>query len=83
MTLTHYHGQSWNANEIAGPLGLDNKSCQYYLDILRYTFIIRTLQPRSENLGKRERRGPKVYMRDSGLYHTLMNMHTIWDIGCR
>lgn len=80
LTLTHYHGQNWNANEIAGALGLDNKSCQYYLDILRHTFMIRTLQPWSENLGKRERRAPKVYMRDSGLYHTLMNLHTMRDI---
>jgi len=80
MMLSHYHGQIWNASEIGASLNLDYKSCQYYLDILRNTFILRTLQPWFENAGKRERRAPKVYMRDSGLFHTLMNLHSMRDI---
>lgn len=72
--LAHYHGQTWNAAEIGRSLGLSDKTVRSYLDILTGTFMIRQLQPWFENLGKRHVRSPKVYLRDSGLLHSLLDI---------
>ena len=72
--LAHYHGQSWNASEIAGSLGVSDKTVRRYLDILTSTYMVRQLPPWFENIGKRQRRAPKVYLRDSGLVHTLLRL---------
>jgi predicted AAA+ superfamily ATPase len=72
--LAHYHGQTWNASEIGRSLGLSDKTVRSYLDILTGTFMINQLQPWFENLGKRQVKSPKIYFRDSGLLHSLMNI---------
>lgn len=72
--LAHYHGQLWNASTLAGSLGVSAPSVRHYLDILESTFMVRVLQPYSANLGKRLVKSPKVYLRDSGLLHTLLNL---------
>jgi hypothetical protein len=74
LMLAHYHGQLWNASTIAGSLGVSAPSVRHYLDILESTFMVRVLQPYSANLGKRLVKSPKVYLRDSGLLHTLLNL---------
>jgi len=51
--LAHYHGQTWNASEIAGAMGVSATTTRRYLDLLTHTFMIRQLQPWHENLGKR------------------------------
>jgi predicted AAA+ superfamily ATPase len=73
--LAHYHGQVWNASEIAGSMGVSATTMKRYLDILTSTFMIRQLQPWHENLGKRQVKAPKIYFRDSGVFHTLMGIH--------
>lgn len=73
LMMTHYHGQAWNASEIAGSLGINYKTAQRYLDILTGAFMIRQLPSWTENLGKRVRKAPKIYLRDSGLFHALQN----------
>lgn len=78
--LAHYHGQTWNATEISRSLGLSDKTVRSYLDILTGTFMIRQLQPWFENLGKRQVKSPKIYFRDTGLLHSLLdipNMHSL------
>lgn len=72
--LAHYHGQTWNAAEIGRSMGLSDKTVRSYLDILTGTFMIRQLQPWFENLGKRLVKSPKIYFRDTGLYHSLLDI---------
>lgn len=72
--LAHYHGQTFNASEIGRSLQITDKPMQRYLDILTGTFMIRQLQPWHENLGKRQVKSPKIYFRDSGLFHYLMGL---------
>jgi uncharacterized protein len=78
--LAHHHGQIWNASELARAMGLSDKTVRSYLDILTGTFMIRQLQPWYENIGKRQVKAPKVYLRDSGVLHSLLslpNLHAL------
>lgn len=77
LMLSHSHGHLWNASQIAGSLGITAPTVRHYLDILADTFIVRLLQPYLPNLKKRLVKSPKVYVRDSGLLHTLLNIRTI------
>lgn len=70
--LTHYHGQTFNASEIAGSLGINYKTAQNYLNILQGTFMVRQLKSWHENINKRQVKSPKVYFRDSGIFHTFL-----------
>jgi hypothetical protein len=72
IMMAHYHAQTWNSSEIAGSLGISDKTARHYLDILTGAFMVRQLLPWTENVGKRLRRAPKVYLRDSGIFHSLM-----------
>ncbi len=72
--LTHYHGQTWNGEELARSMGVSGKTVRHYLDILAGTYLVRVLQPWFENLGKRQVKSPKVYLRDSGLLHAFLNV---------
>jgi predicted AAA+ superfamily ATPase len=79
--LAHYHGQTWNGAEIGRSMGLSDKTVRSYLDILTGTFMIRQLQPWFENLGKRQVKSPKIYFRDTGLLHSLLDIpdkHTLF-----
>lgn len=72
--VSHYHGQIWNGNEIAASLGVSPNTAKAYLDALEQTYMIRRLQPWFENVGKRLVKTPKIYMRDSGILHSLQNI---------
>lgn len=72
--LAHYHGQTWNAAELARAFGVTEKTMRHYLDILVSTFMVRRLEPWFENLGKRQVRAPKIYLAESGLLHTLLGL---------
>ena len=80
LMVAHYHGQSWNASEIAGSLGINYKTAQHYLDILVGSFMVRSLPTWTENLGKRVRKAPKIYLRDSGVFHALQRIDTMRDL---
>jgi hypothetical protein len=80
LMLAHYHGQTWNGTEIGGSLGINYKTAQRYLDLLTGAFMVRQLQPWVEYLGKRVRKAPKVYLRDSGLFHALMNIRSLAEL---
>jgi len=78
--LAHYHGQTLNASEIGRSLVVTDKTVRSYLDILTGTFMIRQLQPWHENIKKRQVKAPKIYLRDTGILHTLLtipDMHTL------
>ena len=72
--LAHYHGQTWNGEELARSMGVSGKTVRHYLDILAGTYLVRVLPPWFENLGKRQVKSPKVYLRDSGLLHAFLNI---------
>ena len=72
--LAHYHGQTWNASEIGRSLGVSDQTTRSYLDALTGALFVRQLPPWFENLGKRQTKAPKIYIRDSGLFHTLMGL---------
>jgi predicted AAA+ superfamily ATPase len=72
--IAHYHGQVWNGSEVGASLGVSHHTSRHYLDLLSGTFVLRILPPWFENLGKRVVKSPKVYVRDSGLLHLLLNL---------
>lgn len=76
MMLAHYHGQVWNASELARAFGVAHTTVRHYLDVLTATFMVRQLLPWHESLGKRQVKAPKVYVRDSGLLHALLALTT-------
>ena len=78
--LAHYHGQVWNAAEFGRALGLTEATVRRYLDALTGTFMVRQLQPWFENLGKRQIKSPKIYVRDTGLLHQLLGVRTEDDL---
>ena len=74
--LAHYHAQTWNGSELARAFGVSHHVMRRYLDVLEATFMVRALKPWSANLGKRQVKAPKVYVRDSGLLHRLLDIGT-------
>ena len=74
--LTHYHGQIANFAELAGSLDLSQTTVKRYVDILVDTFMLRRLNPWHVNIAKRQVKSPKIYLRDSGLLHRLINVTT-------
>ncbi|MBM3579231.1 MAG: ATP-binding protein [Alphaproteobacteria bacterium] len=69
MMLAHYHGNVFNASELSRSLGWSYNTIQDYADILTHTLMIRQLQPWLENINKRQVKSPKIYFRDSGIFH--------------
>lgn len=78
--IAHYHGQVWNAAEFARSLGSSEGTARRYLDILAGAYMVRVLPPWFENLSKRQVKAPKVYIRDSGLLHALLELRTLADL---
>ena len=76
MMLAHYHGQLWNASDFARTFGVSHPTVQRYLDVLTATFMVRQLPAWHENLGKRQVKAPKIYVRDTGLLHALLGLGT-------
>ena len=74
--IAHYHGGVWNAAEFARSLGASENTARRYLDLLSGAWAVRQLQPWFENIGKRQIRSPKVYVRDVGLLHALLDLET-------
>jgi uncharacterized protein len=78
--VAHYHGQTWNAAEFARALAINESTVRRYLDLMTGVFMVRQLLPWFENIGKRQVKAPKVYVRDSGLLHTLLGIATQRDL---
>ncbi|MDD5370318.1 MAG: DUF4143 domain-containing protein [Anaerolineaceae bacterium] len=78
--LAHYHGQIWNAVETALALNVSESTARRYVDLLQDLFMVRLLQPWFANLGKRQIKSPKVYIRDTGLLHALLGVRTEQDL---
>ena len=75
--LAALHGQPLNASQLGSSLVLDHKTVLRYCDFLEGAFLIRRLAPYYVNLTKRLVKTPRVYWRDSGLLHALMNVNDL------
>jgi predicted AAA+ superfamily ATPase len=78
--LAHYHAQIWNGAELARALAVSESTVRRYLDLLSGVFMLRQLPPWFENLGKRQVKSPKVYVRGSGLLHALLGIGSQKDL---
>ena len=74
MMIAYYHGNIFNASEMGKSLGLNHKTIRHYTDILVGTFMLREISPWFENISKRQVKSPKIYFRDSGILHYLLNI---------
>ena len=74
--IAHYHGQTWNGAEFARSLGTSEPTARRYLDIMAGAYMVRILPPWFENLGKRQVKAPKIYVRDTGLLHALLGVRS-------
>lgn len=78
--LAHHQSGLLNAAEFARSLGVDGKTVASYLDLLVDLLLVRRLEPWHSNAGKRLVKSPRVYVRDSGLVHTLLGLTTLEDV---
>lgn len=76
----HYHGQIWHNSEIGRSLGINDKTIKSYLDLLTDTFMVRQLLPWHENVGKRVVKASKFFIRDSGIFHMLLNLRSFEEL---
>lgn len=78
--LANSHGQVWNAAGPAASLGVSQPTIRRYLDVLSGVFMVRQLHPWHANIKKRQVKSPKIYIRDSGVLHTLLGIRTESDL---
>ncbi len=73
--LAHYNGNQVNLSEMGRSLELSHTTIKNHLDVLTDFYMVRKLQPWSGNVKKRLVKSPKIFIRDSGILHALMNVH--------
>lgn len=78
--LAHRQSGLLNASDLARALGVDGKTVASYLDLLVDLLLVRRLEPWHANIGKRLVKSPRLYIRDSGLVHTLLGLGTREDV---
>jgi len=78
--LAHHHGQLLNRSQLGQSLGVTPATIGHHLDMLSQTYMVRSLPPLLPNLKKRLVKSPKVYLRDSGILHTLLGLETESDL---
>ncbi|MGI9228091.1 MAG: ATP-binding protein [Gammaproteobacteria bacterium] len=78
--LAHYHGQTLNFSELGRAFGVSDTTIRYYLDQLSSALVVNQLLPWHENISKRQVKAPKVYISDSGILHSLLNVENKKDL---
>ncbi len=78
--LANSHGQIWNAAPIASSLGISEPTVRKYLDIFTGVFMVRQLQPWYANIKKRQVKSPKVYIRDTGILNSFLELKSEAEI---
>lgn len=76
----HHHGQLLNQSALGAALGLSHTTIRSYLGLLAETFMVRLLPPLLPNLKKRLVKSPRIYLRDSGILHTLLDIENEDDL---
>ena len=72
--LAHHQSGLLNMTQLARNMGVDVKTIQSYIDLLCSLLLVRRLPPWHSNIGKRLVKTPKIYLRDSGLVHALLDI---------
>ena len=75
--MAHYHAQVWNGSENGCAFGMSHTTTRRYLELLQSTFMVRCLQPWFANTKKRQVKSPIVYIRDSGILHSLLGIKNL------
>ena len=78
--LAHEQGQLINFSKFAGSLDLSSPTVKSYVEMLEDLFLVRTIRPWMSNVGKRLVKSPKVYIRDSGLAHALLQIKDLDEL---
>ena len=78
--LAHSHGQVLNSSRLGESIGVSHTTIRSYLDILEQTFMLRLIQPFHANVKKRIIKSSKVYVRDSGVLHSLLGIESKNDL---
>lgn len=78
--MVHFHGQVLNSSQLGNSLGVSHHTVRQYIDLFEHIFILRTLPPYLPNLNKRLIKSPKIYFRDSGLFHTLLQCSSLDEL---
>ena len=78
--IAHCHCQLVNYSNLGKSLGVSHHTIKSYIDILERTYVIKTIKPYSKNQGKRLVKTPKVYIRDTGLLHSLLGIEEMNDL---
>ncbi len=78
--IAHVHGNLLNYSDFAKSLGLDSNTIKRYIDYFEQSFLIRRLQPYYLNVSKRLVKSPKIYLRDSGIFHAVVGIENIEDL---
>lgn len=80
IMLAHAQGTNVNASKLAGSLEISHTSVGRYIDLLADLLLVRRLPPYTENIKKRLVKSPRVYVRDSGITHALLNINSYNDL---
>ena len=75
--LANNHGQLFNSSRLGESLSISHNTTRNYIDFFEKSFLVRTLRPYGINPGKRLTRSPRIYIRDSGLLHELLEIESI------
>jgi len=78
--LAHCHGQVWNASDFGRSFGVSHHVTRRYLEALQATFMVRVLRPYTANIKKRQVKSPKVYLRDTGILHSFLDIRSRLDL---
>lgn len=78
--LAHTSGGLLNASRLAEGLGVSSPTVDRYIDLLTDLGLVRRLPAWHVNVGKRQTKAPKVFVRDSGLLHTLLDLVDLDDV---
>ncbi|MFM1881769.1 MAG: hypothetical protein RJA05_178 [Planctomycetota bacterium] len=78
--LAHHHGQVINLASVAGALGIAVATLRHHIDLLEGLLVIRQLQPWHENIAKRQVKSPRLYIRDTGILHSLLGLDSTKDL---
>ena len=78
--LAHRQGGLLNASRLAASMDVSAPAIKRYVDLLVDLMLVRRLPPYFANVGKRLVKAPKVYIRDSGVLHTLLGLATLDDV---
>jgi uncharacterized protein len=78
--LAHQQGGLFNASALASSLGVSVPTVIRYVDVLEAVYLLRRLTPYFRNVGKRLTKSPKVYLRDTGLLHHLLNISSLDEL---